>query len=398
MKNILLLVVLAVSSGVAGSDWTQWGGPDGDNISKESNFSVSAISQPEILWTSEVGNGFSSVSVQGSSLITVGHKGGMDTIYCLNSKTGKEIWKYSYENGTGGGFKGPRATPVIDEGRVYSQSCTGKMFCLDLKTGKVIWQSHFRDFDAADLKWHYSGSARVYKKLVVYNVNQYGIAVNKKTGKKVWSSPGGQGGYATPYLFKIGSKDCVALFGRETITAVDVKSGKKLWSLPWKTKYDVNSADPIVVKNHMFISSGYGTGSAMIKFSRKSAEIVWKSREMQNQFDTSVLIDKHIYGISGAANKRNSKLVCMDWKTGTVKWSNPIGGYGALSAVNNTLLILTEKKGHLIAVKASPSGYEELARKEKLLRATCWTAPVLANGVLYCRNSRGKLLALSATK
>jgi len=399
MKKIASLITtisLTASSCVHAGDWATWRGPNNDGISLE-KVNLKSLSAPNTIWQKELGDGYSSVSVKGERLYTMGYNDGQDTVYCLDAKSGKEIWKYSYEEERGGGYKGPRATPVIDGDLLYTQSCTGKLHCLDTKSGKVQWKANFADFGGEDIKWHYAGSAVIYNDLVIYNANKYGLALNKKTGKKVWASPGGKCNYATPYLFSINGKDAVAIFAEKSMVAVDPKNGKKLWSFDWETKYNINGADPIVIGNQMFISSAYGSESAMLEFSQNSAKAVWKNTDMQNHFDSSVLINDHIYGINGRTGSKKSTVTCMDWKTGKVQWAERIGGYGALSAVGKHLVFLVEN-GTLVAAEASPSGYTEIARKEKLISKKCWIAPVLTNGILYCKSNEGRLLAIDVTK
>jgi len=399
MKKISSLAAVFILTGTSylnAADWPIWRGPNNDGISLE-KVNLKSLSSPQVMWQKELGYGYSSVSVKGDRLYTMGYNDGQDTIYCLNPKTGKEIWTYSYEEEKGGGYKGPRATPIIDGDLLYTQSCTGKLHCLDVKSGKVQWEANFADFGGQDIKWHYAGSAVIYKDFVIYNTNKYGLALNKKTGKKVWASPGGKCNYATPYLFSINGKDAVAIFAEKSMIAVDPKNGKKLWSFDWETKYNINGADPIVSGNQMFISSAYGNGGAMLKFTSSSVSTLWKNTDMQNHFDSSVLIDGHLYGINGRTGNKKSTVTCMDWKTGKVRWAEKIGGYGALSAVGKNLVFLVEN-GTLIVAEASPSGYTEIARKEKLISKKCWIAPVLVNGILYCKSNEGRLMAIDVAK
>lgn len=399
MKSCLTIVAatLLLGCAVQAEDWPTWRGPAAGGVSQEKNFDVSLVSEPAVLWERAVGLGYSAVSVKDGKLYTAGHADGKDTVYCLDSKTGQDAWSYDYEIGDGGKYKGPRATPVIVDGKVYAQSWQGRALCLSVADGSRIWEASFEELGGKDIHWHFAGSALIHKDLAIYNSGQYGLALNKDTGKKVWASPAGKGNYSTPYAFKIGARECVALFGKEALYAVDPAGGELLWELPWNTRYDINAADPVAIDNQMFISSGYGHGAALLQFTADKVEIVWQNKNMVNQFDSSVVIDGHIYGISGNTGKKNSTLSCLDWKSGDLKWSEVIGGYGAMSAVGDTLVYLTEKSGDLVAARATPDGYKELARNPGLMKGgVCWTAPVYANGVLYCRNSQGKLLALAA--
>ncbi len=388
-------IVAGHAQGAEVYDWPQFRGANRDGISRETQWNPLALQGGvKILWKAEVGEGYSAVSIKGDRLFTMGHKDKSDTLYALSLKDGKALWKHSYPC-EAGSYPGPRATPATDGKLVYSLSREGLLLCLDAATGAVKWSKDLmKEYGAVNLGWGFSGSPVIKGEKVLVNAGEYGVVLNRNTGAKVWSSPGGKGGYAAPVEFSGGGKECLALFGAKALYGVDLATGSKLWSFPWKTSYDVNAADPIVSDGLMFISSGYNNAGTVIDISGSAPREVWKNKTMKNQFSSCVLVKGFLYGFDG--NAGNGSLKCIDFKTGAEKWSQKIG-FGSLSAAGNHLIALNED-GDLFVIKASPEKYEEISSARKVLEKTCWTAPVLCRGVLYCRNSGGTLVALNLGK
>ncbi|MFC1671665.1 PQQ-binding-like beta-propeller repeat protein [Planctomycetota bacterium] len=394
MKRITLcaVVCLVLCAAAWGDDWPHWGGPNWNGVSAETTWKPEALSKgPKVLWETNVGNGYSAMAVTGTRLYTMGNTKNKDAVFCLNADDGKEIWKHTYPC-QGGQYPGPRSTPTVEDGRIYTVSYEGHVMCLSEKSGNEIWKRNLTlEFGTKLPKWGIACSAVIEGDMVLINANTSGIALDKKTGKKIWSSDGGIGGYASAVVFDDSGKRCAAIFGEKAVYVVDVKTGKKLSSYPWETGHDVNAADPIFSGGKLFISSGYKKGCALLDISQPVAKEVWRSRDMANHFGTCVLVKGHLYGISGNAGQ--GWLQCLEFKSGKKKWSEKLG-FGAWTAAGDNLIVLTEK-GVLIVVEADPSGYKEIAVGKALKpKGKCWTAPVLANGRIYCRSSSGQLVCI----
>jgi outer membrane protein assembly factor BamB len=388
------LLLVAGAAEVSSLDWPRWRGPEGTGISRETEWEPKAVEGvPKILWNAELGAGYSSVAVRGGLLYTIGNDGRQDTVYCLEAETGKKVWTHTYPCGTGG-YPGPRTTPTIDGDRVYTLSREGHLFCFDAKKGKVQWQKHLvKDFGARPPGWDFAGSPVVEGELLVLNAGQAGIALNKQNGRVVWSSAPGTGGYATPVMFSYRSRRYAAIFGATALYAVDLQNGKIWWSYPWITDNDVNAADPMVVGDKIFISTGYNKGCALISLENGKPEVVWQNRLMRNHFSSSVYLDGYIYGSDGQAG--SGYLRCMDFATGKEMWGVYTGMVSLIASAGK--LIVMDERGTLSILEATPKTYAEIARA-KILRSTTWTPPVLSNGLLYCRNVIGDLLCIDMRK
>lgn len=388
-----LPALLLLSSGVAAlsADWPVWRGPSYDGISTEKNWKLP--SEPKVLWEAEVGLGFSSFTVSQGRVTTTGHADGQDTLFCLDAQTGKVVWKHSYPADLGDKYYegGTSATPVFDDGKIYHLSRWGDLFCFEAASGKVLWEKNVQKETKANLPdWGFAGAPLVQGELLILNVCKAGMAVEKTTGKIVWRSEADTAGYSTPFPLDFGGEKAAVIGSADAYVAVEIKTGKQLWSYRWNTRYGVNAADPVLSGDKLFISSGYNKGCTLLKLGKGTPEKVWENKTLKNQFNSSVLIDGHLYGIDGDQNSR-SALKCVRFDDGKEMWSENTG-FGSLMAADGKLIVLTAK-GELVVVNATPKTFDEVSRAQ-ILNGKCWSAPVLANGLLYARNSEGRVVCL----
>lgn len=359
-------------------------------MSREADWRPGALDpEAKIVWRHNVGIGHSSFAVRGDELYTMGNVDDVDFIYCLNAATGEEIWKFKYDC-PGGNYGGPRSTPVLDGDCLYTLSRDGQVHCIDLAKKSVKWKRNIVESEGISIpRWGLASSAVVADGKVLFCVGKYGIALDKNSGQTIWCGPGGESSYSTPLIYTYGSRQCAAMFSAKSINGVEVDSGNLLWSHPWHTKYDVNAADPIVAGDRIFVSSGYNRGGGLLDISTSTPRMIWENKIMANHFNSCVLIDGHLYGVSG--NTGGAELVCLVFATGEEKWRQGRGYEGLMGADGK--LIVMDRKGVLTIAEATPSGYRELASGQVLTSrdAKNWTVPVLANGRIYCRNSKGDI-------
>lgn len=394
-----VLIVCSLTHAAAGDDWHRWRGPQQTGVSSEANWLDKwPDGGPPIAWRAAVGTGFSSITIADGCAMTMGNEDNTDTIYCLNADTGKTIWKHSYECPLDDRFfeGGPTSTPTIDGKHVYTLSRQGDLFCFHLKTGAVAWSKNVAEEMGVRIPgWGFGGSPVVDQGLLLLNVGDAGAALEKKTGKVVWSSADRDAGYCTPVLTTRAGQSVAILASGKFFQAIEAATGKVLWRHRWLTRFGANAADAIVDGEHVFISSGYNRGCALLRISNDKPEVVWKSKDMQNQMNSSVLVDGHIYGIDGDTTSE-TRLKCMEFATGETKWSADGIGSGSLMAANGKLVILSED-GELVIAPASPKQFSPTARAS-VLNGKCWTVPTLANGRIYCRNADGDVVCVDVRK
>ena len=406
--SITLVLVFILSGITFAADWPSWRGPNGNGISTETGWNPNALTNPKIIWKANVGKGHSCVAVKGNYLYTMGNNAitsgkdaiHEDVIYCIDNRTGKEIWRYAYPCKEGR-FPGPRSTPVTDGSSLYTISQEGHLFCFNAKNGMVRWTRNVLTEGLAKLSdWGFSFSAVIEGDMLILNAGKSGIVLNKKNGKVIWKSAPEKGGLGTPVLFNFGEKRLAAIQGSDTLHIVDVKTGDVHWSYKWSSY-----ADPIVFnKNLMYLSAGTARtkrGRALLKIKNGEPEELWYHKNTNYAFQSYVILDGYAYGFR-SANK--GFFQCIDIKTGEEKWNKNSGDYGGLMAADGKLITL-KGDGSLAIVEASPEVYKEISSAKVIkmkdmqsyprdLPNVCWTAPVLSNGHIYCRNTYGDLVCV----
>lgn len=397
MACMLLSSAPAVRAATAApAEWPHFRGPNHNGVTSQI-VKPWAGPGPKRLWKRSVGKGYSSITVAGGRVYTMGNEGDKDTVWCLDAATGKPFWKHVYAcllrlKGFTGRFPGSRSTPIVDGQRVYSLSQEGHLFCLDARGGKVIWSKYLpRDLGFKAPSHGYTSSPLIQGELLVLNAGSAGAALDKASGRTVWKSPAGAGGYATPVPITGNGRRNVALFVTNAVLGIDPASGRELWRHAWKTKHGINAADPIVSGNTVFISSGYGQGCALLRLRGNRAERVWKNKELKNHFSCSVLHAGYVYGFDGDV-RRAGDLRCIELETGALKWSERSVRGGTVILAGG-MLVLLSRRGELVLARASPDAFAEVARTQ-LLCGKCWASPALAGGRLYARNHDGDLVCV----
>ncbi len=343
------------------------------------------------------GEGYSACTVGGGRLYTLLQNEDKEIVRCLDAATGAEKWRYSYApaylNGNG---NGPRSTPTLDGDRLYTVGATGIFHCLDAATGQPVWDKPhdlLAEFGAPNLQWGVSFSPLVDGDLVFTNPggpNGNSLAAfDKQTGQLRWKSESDPAGYSSPIAVQTGDLRQIIFFTGDSVLGVTAADGKLLWRYPWETSFKVNAATPLAFRtstaDYVFISSGYAKGCALLKLVPDgqggcAASPVYTSNHLCSHFSSPVRVGPHVYGFNEA------DLVCMDLRTGALKWTKRGFHKGSLLRVNNNLLVLGEY-GKLALVEATPEEYREKASFKPFSQRT-WTMPVVAGGKLYLRDEQ----------
>ena len=388
-----LMVFMTASQLAFGADWPCYRGANHNGISEETDWSSNwGTSGPKTLWKKSIGIGFSTTAVASGRAYNMGNSDKKtDTVYCFDAQTGQELWKYSYPcpllpNSYEGGTL---STPTVDGGRVYTLSKIGDLFCLDAAGGKVLWHKQLEKGMGFKLPtWHFSSSALIAGDMLLLNMGSAGLALNKNTGDPVWQSGKGKCGYATPVPFEMDGQPCLAIMSEVTLFAVRQADGKQLWRYPWKTQYEINASDPVVLGNQMLITSGYKHGCSLLEFNAAGAKKLWENKVMSMQINSPIVRDGFAYGFDENVFK------CVKLQDGQPQWDEKSLGKGSLMMSADGRLILMSEGGELVIAKANPQKFDVLARAQILPKTKCWTSPVLANGRVYARNAAGNFVCV----
>lgn len=392
LYTLLLLCIVGLNTHAV--EWPQWRGPEGDGTTTAEINPGFANGGIEPTWTADLGVGFSGVTVADGKAYTAGWKDGNTIFYCFDANNGKEIWSHAFptEKFANLNVGGPRGSAVVDAGHVYHIAGGGEMHCYNASNGKIVWKKNLsKEYGIKPPRWGFSGSPVVIGDVVYVDIGRT-LALDKKSGNEIWKTDNFGAAYSSPAPFTYQNKAYLAVFPGSGLYIVERETGKKIAHHPWKTSYDVHAATPVIVGSNIFISSDYNTGCALLGFDGKSLNVRWENKNLKNQMCTSLYHDGYFYGFNSA------KLTCIDAKTGEEKWNQRGLGKGTvIMAANQTLVVLSDK-GEVQIGKASPDGFKPTS-KAKLINGdqTIWTAPTLANGKLYVRGSKGKLVCIDVS-
>lgn len=378
----LILPVCALAA-----DWPQWRGPNRDGISVETGLMKQwPEGGPRQLWrVGGLGEGYSSMTVAGGKIFTQGQRGDSQFVIALDESTGKKLWEYD----NGGAYRerrgdGPRSMPTVEGNRLWAFSAAGQLVCLDTQTGKPVWRIDVtKEFGGSVPHWGYSESPLVDGDKLIVEPGGPGasvVALDKRTGKPVWKSGGDPAHYGSAIAVTAGNKKQIMIFTSKAAVGLRADNGELLWRYSNANNRTANVATPVYRDGHVFFSSAYGTGAALLKVDDGSGKEIYFTGEMKNHHASSILVGDYLYGFSDAI------LVAMKFKTGEVAWKDRSVGKGSLIMADGMFYVYGEN-GTVALVEPSPEGYREKSRFSitKGERPT-WSHPVVANGRLFLRD------------
>jgi outer membrane protein assembly factor BamB len=386
MKKYIFLLALPLLA----TDWPQWRGVERTGISKETGLLQSWPKDgPPLVWkTQGLGEGYSAFSISGGLLFTQGQRGDQEFVLAIDTKTGKKAW----ETLTGKSFRerrghGPRGTPTLDGNYLYAMAADGTLVCLEKKSGAKVWiVDLMKRFNTDVIHWGMSESPLVDGNNLIVTPGGKGaaiVALDKKTGNTVWKSQSDRAGYSSAIPFDLGGIHQMAILTGEAAIGLNLKNGELLWRYDKVSNRTANIATPIYRDGHVFVSTAYGTGCALLKLTPEGGGVkmteVYFNKEMMNHYSSSVLVGDTLYGFS------NAILTAMKFQTGEVLWKDRSVGKGGLTYADGKLYLLSED-GVVGLAEATPAGYKEISRFTiQRNEFPTWTPPVIADGKMYLR-------------
>lgn len=422
-----------------GSDWERFLGPEGNNRSSEVGLPKQwPTDGPRLVWGAVVGEGYSGPTVSRGRLFHFDRYGSEARLSCRRSETGELLWKSSYEmdyEDYYGYSNGPRASPLIDDDRVYTLGVEGRLRCHRVTDGELVWDvDTSRDFGAVQNFFGVGSTPVIEGELLIVPIggspegspkihsgkvtgNGTGIvAFDKLTGEVRYRLSDELASYASPVLATIGGRRWGFAFMRGGLIGFEPTTGKLDFHYPWKSRTleSVNASSPVIVDDTVFISETYGPGSSLLRVAPGGYEVIWKDPPGRNQslathWNTPLYHDGFLYASSGR-NTGDTDLRCVEHRTGAVRWSQPGLTRSTLLFVDGYLVVLGEY-GVLRQIRADAERYQLIheidlnkverdlqsadgkTRRLPLLSYPAWNAPVLAQGLLYLRG-KDTLIAL----
>jgi outer membrane protein assembly factor BamB len=372
-------------------DWPQWRGPARDGLAPGLTAPKSWPKEPKRAWRVTVGAGHSSPVVAGGRVFTFTRVGEDEVVSALELATGKPAWErryaapYTMNPAATSHGKGPKSTPLVSEGRLFTLGISGILSCLDAATGRIVWQKEFSpQFKTTSPLYGAATSPILEGGLLIVYVGGHDdgalTAFDPATGAVRWALKGEGPGYASPVAAEISGVRQLVTATQTRIVGVDPVKGGLLWAIPFTTDYDQNAITPLVVGD-LVVFSGIDKPLRAVRPVRKGsgweATPVWEAADVALYMSSPITASGHVFGFS---HRKKGQLVALDPKTGRVAWASEgrQGDNAALVAMGGSVLALTDG-GVLVAFDAAASGYAPLATYTVAASPT-WAHPIPVRG------------------
>ncbi len=426
------LLLFVITTPLLADDWPQWLGPQRDSVWRETGIVEKfPTGGPPVRWRTPVGSGYAGPAVaQGrvylmdrqlakgasnpSDPFKQGIIPGTERILCLDETTGKILWQHEYDCPYTMSYPaGPRATPLVHDGKVYTLGGEGDLFCLDAKDGKVVWSRALKkDYGIPTPLWGFAGCPLLDGNRLICLVggsNSTAVAFDKDDGKEIWRSlTAKEPGYCSPALFTAGGKRQLIVWHPESVNSLNPETGEVYWSEPSKIRSGMTIATPRKMDDLLYLTCFYNGSMALHLDAAKPAEtLLWQSKKISETdtdalhctMSTPFLEDGYIYGVCSYGQLRCLKADTGErlWETLTattpddkkMRWAN------AFLVKNGDRFFLFNEKGDLIIAKLTPKAYEEISRAHLLEptntlpgREVVWSHPAFADRCVFARNDK----------
>ncbi|MCY2962555.1 MAG: PQQ-like beta-propeller repeat protein [Planctomycetota bacterium] len=400
----LFLATLCLAFWTAPS-WPRWGGPRGDETWRGPRLPATwPKSGLKRVWHRELGGGYGGVAVVEGRVYVMDRQTEpveRERLVCRDAETGADIWIHEYpvEYGKLDYGNGPRGTPTIADGRVYTLGALGGLACVDAKTGKSVWHHDLKATHGARIPaWGLAASPLLWNELVIVHPGGAEgaclIAFDRLTGAERWRSGDDPAGYATPTVVESPAGPQLICWSPENILGVDPATGKLNWKIPYKVTYGVSIATPIYHENLVFVS-GYWEGSKTVRLGKNAtfAELAWEENKfLRGLMAQPIYRDKHVYTID-----KQFGLTCFELSTGKKLWDcgNTVVERGRNPQATLTWIgdedraLILNENGDLILARLNPKSYQEQGRTHIIDRkenSPIWAHPAYAGKRVYARS------------
>lgn len=391
-------MVLAASQ--PAQDWPQWRGPNRDGLRSSFTEPQTWPEKLELQWEKSVGLGHSSPLIADGKIYLFTRQGKSEVVSCLEIATGRDLWQEAYpapyrmNSAARSHGKGPKSTPVIDRGRLFTLGISGILSSFDAESGKLRWRKDFADtFGQTSPLYGAAMSMMVDGDYLIAHVGGQDdgalMAFHTDSGEVRWSWKGDGPGYAAPIIAELDGSRQIVTQAQEHLIGVSVENGKLLWSIPFSTAYTQNVPTPVVYRETL-IFSGLDKPTFAIRPRRTddgwTTETIWENRDVSMYMSSPVLIGEWLFGFS---DRRRGQFFCLDAATGATRWISEgrAGANAAIIGAGEFLFLLTTN-AELIVARATAESYD-VVRNYTVAQSSTWAHPViLDHGVLIKDESK----------
>jgi outer membrane protein assembly factor BamB len=379
-------------------DWPQWRGLNRDSVWREKGlpekFPSDGLSPR---WKLPIGGGYGGIAVAGGRVYVMDRQTKpreVERVLCLDAATGKQLWvrEYVVDYNKMDYGNGPRSTPTVHDGRVYTFGAVGHLHCLDAGAGEVVWlHDTVREFKGRVPMWGHACSPLVDGDRLLVQIggeNACLAAFDRKSGKEIWRALPDRPGYSSPLLIDGKFGKLLVYWTAEHLNVHDPATGKVRVQVPHTTEYDVTISDP-VWHDGVLLVSDYWTGSLAYQLNDRGDDLklLWQGKRLSLLMSTPLARDGHTYALD-----KDKGLKCIELKTGKVKWEGefitPRGRNPQASLIwagDHTLIF--NELGELIIARLSPEKFSELS-KTAIIRDGTWANPAYTDGCIFGRNDK----------
>lgn len=431
MRFLTILCALFIGSSARAEDWPQWMGPQRDNVWREKDILTKFPKDgPKVLWSKEIANGFSGPAVAGGLVyltdfvtkadLTADNFDrekyvGKERVACFDSRTGEVKWRYEYDcTYTMAYPNGPRCTPVVDSGKVYTLGGEGNLYCFDAKTGRIEWSSDLKTrYKVEAPLWGFAAHPLIDGNRLICLVGGKGsvvVAFDKNTGKELWKNLSSkEPGYSPPTIANVNGDRQLIIWHPESINGLEPETGKEIWSVKQTTVNGTSIMAPRVFDNKLFVGAWQRKGVLLDLKTMPTPKALWKGDRDSSVYPingTPQVDGNYLYGVC-----TDGELRCIDLKDGDRKWETykPVAGDKAQSGTAHLIkhedrYFIFAETGHLISARLSAKGYDEISRwqivrptSKAFGRDVVWAHPAFAQQCVFARNDR-ELVCISLAK
>ncbi|MBI4324461.1 MAG: PQQ-like beta-propeller repeat protein [Chloroflexi bacterium] len=429
---LALAGLLAIVHPSLADDWPQWLGPQRDGVWRETGLLEEfPAGGPVVRWRTSIGAGYAGPAVAKGRVYVADRRlaegtrnpgnpfergliPGTERVLCLDEASGKILWQHEYDCPYSVSYPaGPRATPVVQGGKVYTLGAEGDLVCLDAVAGKVVWSRQFKkDYGIPTPVWGFAGHPLLEGNKLICLAGGQGstaVAFDRNTGQELWRAlTAKEPGYCPPMIYEAGGKRQLIIWHPESVNSLDPETGQVYWTEPFNVRSGLTIPTPRQLNANLFLTTFYN-GSMMLRLdvAKPAATVVWQSKkasekdttELHSIMCTPFLEDGFIYGVCSYGQLRCLKAETGErvWETlaattsegKETRWAN------AFLIKNGRRFFLFNEKGDLIIAQLTPEGYREISRAHVLEptnsdpgRAVVWSHPAFANGSIYARNDK----------